>query len=337
MAQLGYSAVSAQAGFGAGETVISGYFAGQMAGMLLSGYRARKLGREQNEHSISLQQEMNDMRLEFTREKTQKDLDFLRECHESGMAFQRECARQSYMNRQQEEEFRKFCEQSWVKRFRLDIDAILTEMQSPNKDDNGVTKMKLMVARTPMVADGMDKKGTYTSFCDYFKQEYIQKYGLGIDCLWLRAWDSDCMSAMADTMNLHYIMQGIPTIALYPIRRGNTLSLETATWGYQLGLTSMAIDKTFRVPIEEIEAYTSRLHRLLVAATAYIDDCYRVLLCQSTPESLYKVKEILQKDDYVWQLVCGKYQSLIATANDANTMLLLEDKQIEDLKKAIES
>ena len=336
MTQLGYSVGGAQSAFGAGETVISGYFAGQMAGMLLSGFRARKLGREQNEHSILLQQEMNDLRLEFAREKNEKEQDFLRECHKTGMDFQREYARQSYMNRQQEEEFRKFCELSWLKHFRPDIGSVLTEMQSPDTDGKGVVKMKLMIARTPMVAMDMDRKGAYTAFCDYFKERYIHEYNVNVDCLWLRAWDADCISAMGDTMNLHYIMQGIPAIALYPMQRGNILSIETATWGYQLGLTGMAFDKTFRAPIEEIEEDTNRLHRLLIAATAYIDDCYRILLCQSTPESLYKVKDELQKDDYVWKLVCGKYQSLVAIAKDANEMLLLEDEEIEELKKAVE-
>lgn len=337
MTQLGYNTGGTQAAFGAGETVISGYFAGQMAGMLLSGFRARKLGREQNEHSISLQQEMNEMRLAFVREKGQAELDFIRECHESGMAFQRECARQSYINRQQEEEFRKFCESTWLPHYRPNIEAVLTEMQNLDVDKKGVVKMKLMIARTPMVAVGMNRKGSYTAFCDYFKNEYVQKYGLNIDCLWLQTWESDCVSAMADTMNLHYIMQGIPSIVLYPIQRGSNLSLETATWGYQLGLTSMAFDKTFRVPIEEIEADTKRQYRLLMAATAYIDDCYRVLLCQSTPESLYKVKDELQKDEYVWNLVCGKYQSLIATTKDTSDILLLEDKEMDELQETIRS
>lgn len=337
MTQLGYNTGEMQAAFGAGETVISGYFAGQMAGMLLSGFRARKQGREQNEHSLSLQQEMNEMRLGFSREKGQAELDFIRECHESGMAFQRECARQSYINRQQEEEFRKFCESTWLTHYRPNIDAVLTEMQNLDVDEKGVVKMKLMVARTPMVAMGMNRKGSYTAFCDFFKNEYIQEYALNVDCMWLQTWESDCMSAMADTMNLHYIMQGIPSIVLYPIQRGDSLSLETATWGYQLGLTNMAFDKTFRIPMEEIEADTKRQYRLLMAATTFIDDCYRVLLCQSTPESLYKVKDELQKDDYIWKLVCGKYQSLIATMKEASDMLLLENKEMVELQETIES
>lgn len=45
------------------------------------------------------------------------------------------------------------------------------EMQNLNVDEKGVVKMKLMVARTPMVAMGMNRKGSYTAFCDFFKNE----------------------------------------------------------------------------------------------------------------------------------------------------------------------
>lgn len=52
------------------------------------------------------------------------------------------------------------------------------EMQNLNVDEKGVVKMKLMVARTSMVAMGMNRKGNYTAFCDFFKNEYIQEYAL---------------------------------------------------------------------------------------------------------------------------------------------------------------
>jgi len=46
--------------------------------------------------------------------------------------------------------------------------------------------------------------------------------------------------------------------------------------------------------------------------------------CDSILEGLMQE---LQKDEYVWKLVCGKYQSLVAAVKDANGMLLLEDKE----------
>lgn len=337
MTQLGYSAGGTQAAFGAGETVISGYFAGQMAGMILSGIRARKLGWEQNVESISFQQKMNEIKHMYTQERNQKELDFFRDCHESGMKFQREYARKSYMNRQQEEEFRKFCESSWQRQFRPTIGAVLAEMKSPDVDVKGVAKMKIMLARTPVMTSGMKRRGAYTEFCEFFKNKYILKSGLNVDCTWLQAWERDCMSVIADTMNLHYIMQGIPTIVLYLVQRGKNLSLETATWGYQLGLNSMAFDKTFCVPLNEYEFDAERQALLLMAAIAYIDDCYRVLLCQSSPQSFYKIKNDLQKDKYIWEKVCQKYQSLIETTELVNKKLFqLENKEIEELKSAVQ-
>lgn len=76
---------------------------------------------------------------------------------------QREAAIQTCDDRQQEEEFRRFCEMSWNTHFRPQINAVLEEMKQPSTDNTVVPKLKLMVARTPLIANGMDKKGTYDS------------------------------------------------------------------------------------------------------------------------------------------------------------------------------
>ena len=110
-------------------------------------------------------------------------------------------------------------------------------------------------------------------------------------------------------------------------------SLETAAWGYQLGPTGMAFEKTFRVPITEISANPFRLDRFLLAAAAYIDDCYRIMLCQSVPESLYKIKDYIYEDEIVWPLLCQKYQALIDTTDAMRGILLIEDHDIEQLKE----
>ena len=332
--QIGLDTALGQAGFVAGETVISGYFAGQMAGMLLTGHRARQMGRDHNQRSLTFQQELNEMRQEFNNEKSQAEVAFLKECHESGMAYQRENALRSCENRRQEEEFRKFCETSWLTHFRPEIGSVLEAMSHPHLDANGVQEMKLLLARTPLVASGLDRKGAYADYCEDFKDEYLRPFELNIDSVWLRSWERDCVSAMADTMNLHYIMQGIPAVVLYPIQRGDTLSLETAAWGYQLGPTGMAFDKTFRIPVEEITADRFRLDRLLLAAAAFIDDCYRIMLCQSVPESLYKLKDYLREDEIVWPLLCRKYQSLIETTDAMMGVLLIDNHDIEQLREA---
>ena len=331
--QIGLDAALGQAGFGAGETVISGYFAGQMAGMLLTGHRARQMGRDHNQRSLTFQQELNAIRQAFNDKKSQAEVAFLKECHESGMAYQRENALKSCENRRQEEDFRKFCETSWLTHFRPEIGSVLEAMSHPRLDENGVPEMKLLLARTPMVATGRDRKGAYADYCEDFKDEYLRPFQLNIDSIWLRSWERDCVSAMADTMNLHYIMQGIPAMVLYPIQRGDTFSLETAAWGYQLGPTGMAFEKTFRVPITEISADPFRLDRFLLAAAAYSDDCYRIMLCQSVPESLYKIKDYIYEDEIVWPLLCQKYQALIDTTDAMRGILLIEDHDIEQLKE----
>ena len=83
----------------AGERVISGYFAGQMAGMVYSGWKARKTSAEHNARSISFQEELNQIRNEFGNNKVQAEIDFLRECHTLGMQNQREAVLKSCIDR----------------------------------------------------------------------------------------------------------------------------------------------------------------------------------------------------------------------------------------------
>lgn len=320
-----------------GERVISGYFAGQMLGMVYSGWKARNTATEHNERSITFQEELNNIRNEFGDKKVQAEIDFLRECHDIGMRTQREAAIQSCYDRQQEEEFRRFCEMSWNTHFRPQINAVLEEMKQPSTDNTGVPKLKLMIARTPLIANGMDKKGMYADFCDEFKEDFIMQYNLGIDTLWRRGWECDCVSAMADTMNLHYIMQGLPTVIVYPIQRGDTLSIETATWGYQLGQSHMIMDKTFRIPMTYIESKPERMRVLMIAAAAYIDDCYRLMLHHSPVDSIYKIKDLILNDKVIWDMLTTKYRGLIIQGQSEADTKLVQQEEIKKLEKNIES
>ena len=341
--QLGFTLPSA-AGIGqaveampAGERVISGYFAGQMAGMVYAGWKSRRTAAEHNARAISFQEELNQIRNEYGDRKMQAEIEFLHECHDLGMKSQREAALQSCRDRQQEEEFRRFCEKSWNTHFRPQINAVLEEMLHPSTDNIGVPRLKLMVARTPLTAKSMDKKGAYADFCDEFKEDFLLHYNLGLDSIWMRGWECDCVSAMADTMNLHYIMQGLPTVIIYPVQRGDTLSIETATWGYQLGQSHMIMDKTFRVQMSKIAENPERMRTLMIAAAAYIDDCYRLMLHHSPADSLYKIKGLLQEDELVWNMLTTKYRGLIIQSQNNIDTMIIDEEEIKKLDKTIES
>ena len=58
---------------------------------------------------------------------------------------QREAAIQTYYDRQQEEEFRRFCEMSWNTHFRPQINAVLEEMKQPSTDNTVVPKLKVLI------------------------------------------------------------------------------------------------------------------------------------------------------------------------------------------------
>lgn len=317
------------------DNVIPGYFAGQMLSTLVWGDYSRKTAIKQTKKSIEFRQKILDDNIADSREQTKKEIEFMRECHNLGLQRQIEYAKDSCEQRLSEEEFRKFCEGTWLKHFRPTIGAILEEFRHPQLDSDGVIKMKLMIARTKLSSEtsGLDKRGAYYDFCSDFKEDYL--FDLNIDGRWLRAWENDCISPVADTMNLHYIMQGMPTILVFPMQRGEKFSVEVSTWAFQIGLSNMSINKVFQMPMAELSEHPNRLKNAMVAATVFIDDCYRLLFCQKKPNSIYQVEKELKKDSLVWELLCQKYKSMLDTISMIAIPNFSASNELKKLEKTI--
>lgn len=310
------------------EQNVSWYFMSQMASMVFAGWLGRKTALQQNSGSISLQEELNQKKMEFGRAKQEEDIEFLRECHVLGMQQQKELAINACKDRQTEEEFRLFCNK-WQSRFRPQINAILEDLQNQNIDENGVPMMKLLIASTQETNTG---SGKYQSFCETFSTEIVKRYGLGIDTSWIRSWNKECVSSLADTMNLHYIMQGLPTVILYPMTRGDKVSIEIASWNYSLGQSNLLFDKTLQISKSELTE--NKLHSILAIVASYIDDVYRVMIHHSVPSSIYKIEGILNSSDDLKNIAIGKYKSLLAMCQ-GNKGLITDNSEIKKLENTI--
>lgn len=317
------------------DNVIPGYFAGQMLGALIWGNYSRNTAVKQTTKSLEFRQKLLEDNIADSKERTEKEIEFMRECHKLGMQRQIEYAKDSCEHRLSEEEFRKFCEGAWLKHFRPTIGAILEEFRYPQLDPDGVLKMKLMIARTKLSCEsfGLDPRSAYYDFCSDFKEDYL--FSLNVDGRWLRAWEQNCISPVADTMNLHYIMQGMPTVLVFPMQRGENLSVEVSTWAFKIGLSNMSINKVFHIPMVEVKAHPNRLKRAMVAATVYVDDCYRLLYYQKKPDSIYQVEKELKKDSLVWELLCQKYKSMLDTISMTAIPVFCTSNEIKKLENTI--
>ena len=320
------------------DNVIPGYFIGQMCSAVVWGRYSRKTATSQMESSINFRKQMMNTNIDNAKEQTLNEIKFMRECHTLGMQRQIEYAKKSCEDRIKEEEFRKFCEGTWLKHFRPTIGAILEEFRHPQIDSDGVMKMKLMIARTKYSSGtylmDMDKAGAYYDFCSDLKDDY--SINQSFDGQWLRAWQKECVSPVADTMNLHYIMQGLPTILIFPMKRGKMLSIEVSTWAFQTGQSNMSIDKVFQIPISELSNHPNRLQNAMIAAAAYTDDCYRLFFCQNKPASIHQVANEIKKDSLVWDLLCHKYKSLLNPTNLTSILKYSTSNEIKKLENTIE-
>ena len=76
---------------------------------------------------------------------------------------------------------------------------------------------------------------------------------------------------------------------------------------------------------------------MMIAAAAYVDDCYRLMLHHSPADSLYKIKGLLQEDELVWELLTNKYRGLIIQSQSVADTMLIGQEEIKKLENTIES
>jgi len=113
-------------------------------------------------------------------------------------------------------------------------------------------------------------------------------------------WEKPSLGIVTDSMNIFYIMQGLPTIILFLNEQRNKLSVDATLWGFQVGHSNLIMNKIIDSSFTDSNKETVALE-LLTAATSYLCDCFNGPMHQFD-ERLFKSirckinnKEILDK------------------------------------------
>lgn len=82
----------------------------------------------------------------------------------------------------------------------------------------------------------------------------------------------DCISPISDTINLHYIMQGLPTILIFPCYKEDEIIIKVATWGFSTGKTNLCFNNLFSINKSYFKEDSERLQLAVLAAALFIND-----------------------------------------------------------------
>lgn len=222
--------------------------------------------------NMDFRREIQQIREEFSKERLDEQIAFRRESYEIGRSYLIEQTIEQNRSRKQEIEFIDFLksEQYWP--LNCDVYSMLNmqEIQLNQK----VIPLRVLVARTEV--SEYDKKKPESSYIDCCQKitDGLSKVQ-NIEVL-DHPWKKRSLSSICESMNLNYIMQGVPALILFPYQIGETFGVEIAAWSLCRGRESMLHNKILKIDGYDATASIDKTITILKTIAGMIRDSYIV-------------------------------------------------------------
>lgn len=205
-----------------------------------------ELGRKNQEELMStnleFKERMTAIRDEYSKEKLDEQLLFRRESYELGKQYQIHQTAMMNESRRKQIEFHNFCQHYWP--LNYDIYAVMKE-QAKSLSCCHIVPMRVLIAKTEVTTyDKKHREVSYGEFCELVTDNLRGLQGIEIQT---RPWKQGSKSIICESMNLNYIMQGVPTLLVFPYQLGDTYGVEIATWSFNRGIRSMNQSKILTI------------------------------------------------------------------------------------------
>lgn len=275
------------------------------------------------EGNLEFRERMQQLRDDFSREKSDAQILFRRESYELGKQYLIQQAILQEESRRKMAQFENFCKLYWP--LNTDVYTMLKRRRGILQKSS-IVPLKVLVAQTEVSSyDDKHPINSYSEFCDRINEDFKHISCLDIQ---MRPWKEKSKSFICESMNLHYLMNGMPTLLVFPYQQGENFSIEISGWTFAQGGKSMMHYRPLRImgfdtkgSLEQVvlatkavigmtrDAYVMTEYRLPAEYIKNIDE--QILLLPEVCNMLgthYRdlFKRIKQSDDY--QSLCTKHE-----------------------------
>ena len=204
-----------------------------------------ELGRKNQEELMStnleFKERMTAIREEYSRERLDEQLLFKRESYELGRQYQIHQTALMNESKRKQIEFHNFCQHYWP----LNYGIYAAMEQSKAVSCSRIVPMRVLIARTEVTTyDKKHREVSYDELCELVTDNLKGLQGIAIQT---RPWKQSCKSIICESMNLNYIMQGVPTLLVFPYQLGDSYGVEIATWSFNRGIRSLNHSKILTI------------------------------------------------------------------------------------------
>lgn len=291
------------------------------------GELGRQHQKELTEDNFAFKERMQKIRDDFSAERLNEQITQKKESYELGRQFQIRMMQELNDNRQKEVEFKYLCESCWP--LTIDVRTVMNWQREILKY-NGMVPMRVLVAKTD-VNTYRKTNGYYENFCTELSKANIPGLIIEQGC-----WKGKCQSPMTESLNINYIMQGIPTLIIYPYTTNGTFYLEFATWSFNRGMGAMMLNKAISFPYS-LEKDDNREIILSIEATmGVVRDNYMLLEYQKPAVYPSIMRQEIKQHDIIVDFLREQYASLYHTIESSDEFnKLCSDAELRDLKNSL--
>ena len=250
---------------------------------MVFGEMGRKRQEELMSTNLEFKERMTAIREEYSKERLDEQLLFKRESYELGKQYQIHQTAMMNESRQKQIEFHNFCQHYWP--LNYDIYAVMKE-QSKFFSCDHIVPMRVLIAKTEVTTyDRRHREVSYGELCYLVADKLRGLQGIAIQT---RPWKQGCKSIICESMNLNYIMQGVPTLLVFPYQIGDTYGVEIATWSFNRGIRSMNQSKILTIKGFESQMSVDKVVASISAIVGMTRDAY-MLAEYHTPISFHNM------------------------------------------------
>lgn len=261
---------------------LSGYAIGQFAGVVTAGEYSRKQNQKNQQSSLDTKKEIFHRDLLFKRKVAKAEAEYILESAQMGILRQQELALKELDNIQAQDKFNDFC-QEWNKHYAVQVKTILGELSRIyNSNERVRLKPKLLVARTDVFSQLANNetglasdRDVYLNFCSEINDELTND---DVDLSWDDFWKGRCVSPISDTLNIHYVAQGIPMVLVFPMVKKEMLSIDISVWFTGKGLTN--IFQSRFIEIDKTQNLKNQLMSCVAGAICYVSIIFSTFFLQ---------------------------------------------------------
>lgn len=269
----------------------SPYFVTSALSSLAFGEMGRKNQKEILEGNLEFREKMQKLRDDFSKERVDKQIAYRRESYEIGRQYQMLIMKQMNDNRQKEVEFKYLCQNCWP--LNIDVKTVMS-WQKELLYSKEIIPIKVLISKSDVLTFS-NENGYYENFC-----RQLSKSALPGTDFKIGAWKSKCQSPLAETLNINYIMQGVPTLLLYPYTKKGKYYLEYAAWSFKRGNGALVFDNALTFPYSLDDPEDPKIALSLQAVIGLVRDNYMVLefhkpaiFVQTASDDIFKYPEIV--------------------------------------------